>query len=69
MMFMDGGTANSADSNTVNRYYNNINAILVRVTLESDYTDPRSNGGLPLKRTFTYRVQPRNLLYERNRDN
>ena len=43
--------------------------ITVRATLLSDYVDPRINGGLALRRTYTFRVQPRNLIYERNRDN
>jgi Tfp pilus assembly protein PilW len=69
LSFMDGTVADNADSTSTNRRYNQINAIIIRATLESDFIDPRSNGGLALKRTFTFRVQPRNLIYERNRDN
>lgn len=69
LSFMNGGVADNADSTNTSRQFNQINAIIVRAEIRSDFTDPRSNSGQPLKRTFTYRVQPRNLIYERNRDN
>lgn len=67
LTFRDGGQADFADSTVLNRWYNDINAVTVRATLQADLVDLRVNGGVPLRRTFTYRIQPRNLLYERNR--
>jgi prepilin-type N-terminal cleavage/methylation domain-containing protein len=69
IVFQDGGTANNADSTIANRWYTDVNAVVVRATLQSDYSDQRINNGAPLSREYVWRVQPRNLLYERNRDN
>jgi hypothetical protein len=44
-------------------------ALEVIATLKSDRTDRTVNSGLPLEREFTWRVAPRNLMYERNRLN
>ncbi|HKS07031.1 MAG TPA: prepilin-type N-terminal cleavage/methylation domain-containing protein [Gemmatimonadaceae bacterium] len=65
--FKNGGIADNADSTVTGRWFNDINAVNVRATMQADVIDPRVNGGVPLKRTYTYRVQPRNLLYQRNR--
>ena len=65
--FRNGGIADNADSTVTGRWFNDVNAVNVRATMQADIVDPRVNGGVPLKRTYTYRVQPRNLLYQRNR--
>jgi hypothetical protein len=67
LVFVDGGIANNADSTIANRAYDQINAIRVTATFQSTITDSRINGGQPLARTYVYHVQPRNLIYERNR--
>jgi hypothetical protein len=69
LVFQDGTIAANADSTVSGRHYNNINGILVRTTIQSDIVDPRANGGVPLQRSYVFRVTPRNLLYERNRTN
>jgi hypothetical protein len=39
----------------------------VRATLQGDRTDPRVNGGQPVRRDLQWWYAPRNLVYERNR--
>src|SRR5690606_30349010 len=67
LIFADGTMHTHADASVPGRRYTDINAIQIVATLESDLTDLRINDGQPLQRTFTWQVQPRNLLYERNR--
>lgn len=58
--------ADGADADATNDY-NQIAAIRVRATLQSERADPRVNGGALLTRDFEWFVAPRNLIYERNR--
>ncbi len=68
LIFRDGGVADSASATVAGRRYDDINAIRIRATLQSSVVDSRLNGGQPLARTYTWQIQPRNLIYERNRD-
>jgi hypothetical protein len=69
VIFQDGTTSavSGADSTVAGRTFSDINAVLITTTLKSDVVDSRINNGVALGRTYTFRVQPRNLLYERNR--
>lgn len=71
LVFVGGSEApgaNGFDTDTINDY-DNVAALKVIATLKSDRTDRTVNSGLPLEREFTWRVAPRNLMYERNRLN
>ena len=67
LIFQDGTTATTADPTVAGHHYTNINGVIVTARFTSDIIDTRINGGVPLARTYTFRVTPRNLLYERNR--
>lgn len=67
LVFANGAVADSASPTMLGRQYNNINMVRIRATLQSSVVDPRVNNGVPLQRTFTWQIQPRNLIYERNR--
>jgi hypothetical protein len=67
LVFADGTTGTQVNANVAGRRYTDINAINIVATLESDLTDERVNDGVPLRRTYTWQVQPRNLIYERYR--
>jgi len=69
LVFTNGNiapTANPTDANAENDW-NDIMAIRVFATLQSDPTDTRLNGGLPTTRNFQWWFAPRNLRYEKNR--
>ena len=70
LVFTDGTEAaqadNGADGNPGNDY-DDIAALRVQATLESDRADPRVNGGRPIRRQLQWWFAPRNLIYERNR--
>lgn len=69
LIFADGdeaASANPLDADGTNDY-NDIAGIRVRAVLQSDRTDARINGGVPLRRNYEWFVAPRNLIYERNR--
>lgn len=69
LIFTDGDEAASADpgDSDGSNDYNDISGIRVRAVMQSDRTDPRVNGGVPLARNYEWFVAPRNLIYERNR--
>ena len=70
LVFVDGTEAaqadNGADGNAANDY-DDIAALRVQATLQGDHTDPRVNGGNPIRRQLQWWFAPRNLIYERNR--
>ncbi len=69
LVFADGDTlpeANPLDSDDSNDY-DDIVAVLVKVTVKADRTDPRVNNGQLLKRSYEWQMSPRNLRYEKNR--
>ena len=70
LVFVDGTEAaqadNGADGNAANDY-DDIAALRVQATLHGDHTDPRVNGGRPIRRQLQWWFAPRNLIYERNR--
>jgi prepilin-type N-terminal cleavage/methylation domain-containing protein len=71
-LLFDGGFeapgADGFDSDTTNDY-NRVAALKVLATIRADRTDRTVNSGQPLTREYSWRVAPRNLLYERNRLN
>lgn len=69
LIFTDGDEATAANPTDADgsNDYNDIAAIRVRATLQSDRVDPRINGGVPISRSYEWFVAPRNLIYERNR--
>lgn len=69
LVFTDGdeaASANPGDTDGSNDY-NDISGIRVRAVMQSERTDARVNGGVPLSRNYEWFVAPRNLIYERNR--
>jgi len=70
LVFTDGTEAAQADNGSdgnANNDYDDIAALRVTATLQGDRTDPRVNGGLPVRRQLQWWFAPRNLVYERNR--
>jgi len=67
VLFADGTVGSAVNAAVAGRRYTDVNGIRITATLESDLTDARINDGQPLRRTYTWLVQPRNLLYERSR--
>ncbi len=70
LVFTDGTEAAQADNGSdgnANNDYDDIAALRVTATLQADRTDPRVNGGLPVRRQLQWWFAPRNLVYERNR--
>jgi hypothetical protein len=68
LVFRDGTVADSASASVAGRRYDDINAIRIHATLQSSVRDARLNAGQPLGRTYVWQIQPRNLIYERNRE-
>jgi Tfp pilus assembly protein PilW len=68
LVFANGTVADSASATVAGQDYNDINLVRIRATIQSSVIDPRMNNGVPLERTYTWQIQPRNLIYERNRD-
>ncbi|MCU0649401.1 MAG: prepilin-type N-terminal cleavage/methylation domain-containing protein [Gemmatimonadaceae bacterium] len=71
LIFVGGNEAPGADgfdADTTNDY-NKVAALKVVARIKADRTDRSVNAGQPLERTYTWRVAPRNLMYERNRLN
>jgi prepilin-type N-terminal cleavage/methylation domain-containing protein len=71
LLFVSGLEAPGADgfdTDTTNDY-NRVAALKVLATVRADRTDRTVNNGLPLTREYSWRVAPRNLMYERNRLN
>jgi prepilin-type N-terminal cleavage/methylation domain-containing protein len=70
LTFTDGAEAaqadNGSDGNT-NNDYDDIAGLRVQVMLQGDRTDPKVNGGRPVRRQLQWWFAPRNLIYERNR--
>jgi prepilin-type N-terminal cleavage/methylation domain-containing protein len=70
LVFTSGAEAaqadNGSDGNASNDY-DDIAGLRVRATLQGDRTDPRVNGGQPVRRDLQWWYAPRNLVYERNR--
>ena len=69
LIFSDGdeaATANPGDADGSNDY-NDISGIRVRAVMQSERSDARVNGGVPLSRNYEWFMAPRNLIYERNR--
>jgi len=69
LQFVSGNESisyNGLDADTLNDG-NDIIGIKVRAEIRSDRSDPAVNGGLPVSRWYTWKVAPRNLLYEKNR--
>lgn len=65
VIFEDGTSGDSLSVGTAGRAFTNINAAWARATVGSDRVDPRDPA--PLRRTYTWRAVPRNLIFERNR--
>jgi prepilin-type N-terminal cleavage/methylation domain-containing protein len=61
-------TANGLDADTTNDF-NRIAALEIEATLRADETDRGVNAGAALEKMYTWRITPRNLMYERNRAN
>lgn len=69
LVFVDGDeavTADTTDADATNDW-NNILGVRIIAVFRSDATDPRVNGGAPLRRRYEWWYAPRNLRYERNR--
>ena len=69
LVFDDGdelSQANPYDADDSNDY-DDIVAVIIKVTVKAHRVDPRVNGGQMLKRTARWQISPRNLRYERNR--
>ena len=69
LQFMNGSEGsyyNGLDADTTNDG-NRIMGVRVEAVIRSDQTDPAVNNGLPVRRSYEWRVSPRNLLYEKNR--
>jgi prepilin-type N-terminal cleavage/methylation domain-containing protein len=70
LVFTDGSDAAAADNGSdgnASNDYDDIAALRVQATLQSERTDPRVNGGRPIVRQQQWWFAPRNLVYERNR--
>jgi prepilin-type N-terminal cleavage/methylation domain-containing protein len=70
LVFTDGAEAPQADDGSdgnAGNDYDDIAALRVQATLESNRTDPRVNSGKPIRRQQQWWFAPRNLIYERNR--
>ena len=70
LLFTGGGeyaTYNGFDPDTLNDG-NKIIGVKVRSLLQADHTDPGVNNGALVQRWYEWRVAPRNLLYEKNRN-
>ncbi|MCU0636265.1 MAG: prepilin-type N-terminal cleavage/methylation domain-containing protein [Gemmatimonadaceae bacterium] len=65
---MEAPEANGFDADTTNDY-NKIAALKVVARIKADRVDRSVNAGQALEKTYTWRVAPRNLMYERNRLN
>jgi prepilin-type N-terminal cleavage/methylation domain-containing protein len=71
LLFTGGNLASRADgldADTTNDY-NRIVALDVSATLRSEHTERTANDGQPVERRYSWRITPRNLMYERNRAN
>jgi prepilin-type N-terminal cleavage/methylation domain-containing protein len=71
LVFTNGAMApmaNGLDPDTTNDY-NRIAALEIEATLRAEQTDRGVNDGAALERSYTWRIAPRNLMYERNRPN
>lgn len=69
LQFLDGVERpryDGFDNDTLNDG-NRIIGVRVEATLRSDRTDPAVNNGQPVRRTYQWKIAPRNLLYEKNR--
>jgi prepilin-type N-terminal cleavage/methylation domain-containing protein len=70
LIFVNGTEAVQADNGTdatTTNDYDDIAALRIRATVQGDRTDPRVNGGQPVRRQLQWWFAPRNLIYERNR--
>ena len=70
LLFSDGdsaATANPNDADNTNDW-NDLSCVRVTATIKADRPDAR-NGQLPTPKTYQWTVSPRNLTYERNRQN
>jgi prepilin-type N-terminal cleavage/methylation domain-containing protein len=70
LLFIGGNeyqSYNGFDADTTNNG-NKIIGVKVRAQLQADHTDPGVNGGELVQRWYEWRVAPRNLLYEKNRN-
>lgn len=71
LVFVNGAMApraNGLDADTTNDYHR-VTALEVEATLRAEQTDRDVNNGEALQRSYTWRIAPRNLMYERNRPN
>jgi len=68
LVFSSGAVAPTADPSDAdgNNDWNDILALRVFATLQSDPTDTRLNGGQPITRNYQWWFAPRNLRYEKN---
>lgn len=69
LVFTNGNLAPTADPTDASgeNDWNDIMATRVFATLQSDPTDTRLRGGLPVTRNYQWWFAPRNLKYEKNR--
>jgi hypothetical protein len=70
LVFTDGSIAAQADSGSdgnATNDYDDIAALRIQATIQSERTDPRVNGGRPVTKQLQWWFAPRNLIYERNR--
>ena len=58
---------NGLDADTLNDG-NDVIGVRVRAQLQTERVDPAVNNGQPILRWYDWRVAPRNLLYEKNRN-
>jgi prepilin-type N-terminal cleavage/methylation domain-containing protein len=69
LIFSDGDVldqANPYDSDDSNDY-DDIMGVRIRATVEAARADPRVNQGQLIRKTFEWKIAPRNLRYEKNR--
>ncbi|UCC48156.1 MAG: prepilin-type N-terminal cleavage/methylation domain-containing protein [Gemmatimonadota bacterium] len=69
LIFSDGDVldeANPYDSDDSNDY-DDIMGVRIVATVEADRADPRVNQGELIRKTFEWKIAPRNLRYEKNR--
>ena len=70
LVFVNGAEAATADNGSdanSNNDNDDIAALRIQATVQGDRTDPRVNGGQPVRRQLQWWFAPRNLIYERNR--